>query len=194
MKEIRNRKFYIITIVIAMFYTFIFSRVLFPKVPEFYKMSYIDNKVDTYGTTDMYRYKLGEKIDVGFLSKNICPLSKGWSYLENDGVWSDGKESQICLYLNSTIKKDTICKLKILCLATGAIPEFKVSINEDKISSASFNENNETSFKINKHKLKKGYNFINFYWIRTYCPGVSGENDDGRELCIKLVSFTINEI
>lgn len=45
MNKIMYKKFYIATIVLAFFYTFIFSRVLFPTAPENYRICYIDNKV-----------------------------------------------------------------------------------------------------------------------------------------------------
>ena len=193
MEKLKHKKYYIITIVIAIVYSFIFSRVLFPRVPDYYRMSYIDNKVDTYGTENMYNYTLGNKIDLNFLKKNICSLSKGWSFIEDDGIWSNGKKSQICFYFNKNIKKDTVFKLKIQYLANGVPNQFKVNVNDGNNEIVRFNENNEASFAIKKDTLKKGFNFINFYWDKTYRPGLIGENNDGRELCVKLVSFMIIE-
>lgn len=58
--KIRNKKLYIITIVIALLYMFIFSRILFPTTPKYYRLCYIDNKVDKYGSQKMYTYTIGK--------------------------------------------------------------------------------------------------------------------------------------
>ena len=190
--KIRNKKLYIITIVIALLYMFIFSRILFPTAPEYYRLCYIDNKVDKYGSQKMYIYTIGKNIDMNFLINNNCLLSRGWSYVESDGVWSNGSESQICLYFNNDITENMTFKLNAQYLATGIEGKVKVNINNKKVASFSLNDNKEYNFKIKTGTMKKGYNFISFHWPKTYNPGREGESDDDRELCIKMSSFEID--
>lgn len=114
----------------------------------------------------MYEYTIGDEIDLKFMVNNKCQLSRGWSFVENDGVWSDGKESQICLYLHNNIDKETNFKFKVQYLAPDISGKVEINTNSKDKQFLVLSNKKEYNFKIKKNTLNKGYNFISFTGLK----------------------------
>lgn len=190
---IKNKFCYIIALVLAISYTYILSRVLFPNVTEEYQICFIDDKIDVITEKDGLKYNFSDRID--YTKKEYIPLycARGWSSRENDGVFSDGLKSTLCIDIDTSVDNSYVLEMKY-GLAKEIDGTTTISVNDVDIGNYDFNNDRDSvEIIIPQGIISKGYNFIQFKWPGVFVPKEDGSSEDGRQLYMKLKEFTFSK-
>lgn len=83
-----------------------------PNVSWEYKLYYIEKETDIWPGNHGYDYELGTKIETRLENKQNCKrFGKGWGEYTEEGLWSNGKKSNI--YFGNLPNKDLTFEMEI---------------------------------------------------------------------------------
>ena len=118
-------------------------------------------------------------------------LNSGWSYMEDWGVWSEGKKASLNIPL--PMQPSSSIKLRVNALVNNTHPNqsLRILINGKLTTSITLSKslNNLITLPISPEDLRKPYILISFEFLNPAKPKVVSENNfDNREIAIGLVS------
>jgi hypothetical protein len=143
-------------------------------------------------------YKLGESLQFASGSEGARFLGEGWSSPEPWGVWSDGSDASILLWLGREPESDIRLQLGANGFVSEKCPEQKidVSINYAKVGELTYtlqNPNRSQSVYIPRSFLvgRRGLIEIDFHFRNCVSPADLGLSSESRKIALGLNAIVL---
>lgn len=187
MNNFSKQKKYILIIailIIGCFEIYVLNEILHPKVKDLYRLYFIEKKLFSWshgkGVLYTYNTKITHLKIQNFLSK------KGWSNVENNFIWSDGKIASIYFQVDDIKLYEGLLSIQIANKIVES--DIKCNLNNQYLETKIIDD--VVQFKFNPNILKlEGINELKFEFPNAKKPDIG--NGDERFLGIALMSLII---
>jgi len=181
----KKRTIYIFLIlIVCLFEIYVLFNIFNPKVSDHYRLYYIEKKLKYWSHGKFPVYDNGELLSHTTIEPFLS--SNGWSHDESNHRWTDGKWSELYVYIKNSGNFKGLINLSIGSLGK---QEIHIYINDNYIGNKTINSNDTNISLSFNHKIlfNNDINNIHFEFPNAHKPN----NNDQRTLAIALKSFSI---